>query len=77
MCRLLESIKYNNGKLHNLSYHEARMHHAMLKVYGKKRKINLAQKIHIPKNLGKGLYKCRIVYDTEILKVEFSLYKRK
>ncbi len=77
MCRLLESIKCKNGELYNLSYHEDRMQRALLKVYGQKKRFNLAQEIKVPKGQRQGLFKCRIVYNTSILEVQFSPYKRK
>lgn len=77
MSRLLESIKYENGQLHNLSYHEARMRNALKSVFKKNRTFNLSKTIPIPKGLKKARYKCRIVYDTEIREINFTEYKRK
>lgn len=77
MSLLLESIKYHEGRLHNLKYHEARMQHAYLKIFGKEKEFNLNELIQVPKVLKNELYKCRIVYDTEIRSVEFSRYRRK
>ena len=28
MCRLLETIRYENGRFHNLKFHRQRMNHA-------------------------------------------------
>lgn len=77
MSLLLESIKYENGQLHNLKYHEARMQYALLKVHGKKIQFDLKKIIAVPANVRKGLYKCRIVYDTCIVETKFCEYKRK
>jgi 4-amino-4-deoxychorismate lyase len=77
MSRLLESIRYEHGQLHNLAYHEARMAQAVFKIFGKKKTFHLAKEIRIPNNLDDALYKCRIVYDTEIRDIEFSIYERK
>lgn len=77
MSRLLESIKFENGLLHNLQLHEKRMQHAVKSVFKKNRKFRLASEISLPKKLKKTRYKCRIVYDTEIRAVQFIPYKRK
>ncbi len=77
MCQLLETIKYQNGQLHNLTYHEARMEYALLKNFAIKKRFDLGKLISLPKKNLNGLYKCRIVYTQSIEKIEFVKYKRK
>ncbi len=79
MCRLLETIRYENGRFHNLRYHRQRMNHA------RKMLFHLTDEIDLNKTLQKaakqqfpdgssGLFKCRVVYDSRILKIRFSPY---
>lgn len=77
MSLLLESIRYENGQFYNLKLHEARMERALKKEFKIDKRIQLKKEIRVPKGLKKGRYKCRLVYDTKIQEVEFSLYKRK
>jgi len=71
---LLETIKIEDGKVHNLDYHQKRC--------TKSRKIlfntqdTLLLKIHI-KAPTKGLYRCRILYHTRIHSIEYIPYKEK
>lgn len=75
MSRLIESIKWLDGKFHNLFYHEQRMTRSLHALYG------LAAPVGLEKLLGgvappaKGLYKCRIVYDDTSREVTFLPYK--
>jgi 4-amino-4-deoxychorismate lyase len=74
MFRLLESIRLENRNFHRLSYHQQRMDRSVKELSGQKNSINLFQdlkKYNPPKT---GLYKCRVVYSTEIESVEFIPY---
>ncbi len=74
MCRLIETIKYRNGKFHLLFYHEARANHARKILFGINSPL-LLNKIKIPQNLkGNQTYKCRVVYQTDILEATFHPY---
>jgi 4-amino-4-deoxychorismate lyase len=77
MSRLLESIKVHDGVLYNLEYHQDRMQRAWRSIFGIHKTIDLARKIKVPKRAKQGLFKCRIVYDLEIIEIDFAPYKRK
>jgi len=79
MCRLLETIRYENGRFHNLKYHRQRMN------YARKMLFRLTDEIDLDKILPKaakeqlpdercGLFKCRVVYNSHILEIRFSPY---
>jgi 4-amino-4-deoxychorismate lyase len=73
--QFIESIKYSKGQLHNLSYHEARLNHARKIWLGQTDKWTLAERIFIPTDLSvSDVYKCRVVYDTEIRIIQFEPY---
>jgi 4-amino-4-deoxychorismate lyase len=76
MCRLLESIRIENGKPCLLDYHQARMDRSVWDLW-KVKAISLSE-IFSEQNLPvDGLYKCRIVYDQVLRKIEFVPYKMK
>ena len=76
MCLLLETIKIAENYLINLEYHQQRVNRSIRDLFNKNARINLNEKIKVPGFLGKGLYKCRVIYNLEIKKVEFLHYKQ-
>lgn len=75
MCQFLETIQLNNGVFGRLDLHQSRMKNAVMLNYPT-RDFNIDLKAELiktnyPKN---GLYKCRVIYDTEIRAVEFHSY---
>ena len=71
MNNLLETIRCVNGKVLYLEYHQDRLNKSRKKL-GFKNKLNL--EIDAP---NKGLYRCRIVYNEFIEKIEFIPYVKK
>ena len=74
MPQLLESIKVHNGRWHNLSYHEERIHRAQQALFGKVTIARLADQLILPEYTQRGLYKCRVLYGREIEHTEFLPY---
>ena len=74
MSLLLETIKIEDGKAENLFYHQIRFDKSRRELFEKKDNIDLASFIKPP---SKGLYRCRIVYDTAIRSVEYIPYAPK
>ena len=79
MYRLLETIRLENGRFELLAYHRQRMRHARKTLFGLTQEIDLAivlQKAmeQEPRNLSKGLFKCRVVYDRQIREITFLPY---
>jgi len=75
MCLLVETIKTVERNLVNLEYHQKRVNRSIRDLFNKNARVNLAKEIKIPGYLGNGLFKCRVIYDQEIRKVEFLPYK--
>ena len=71
---LLESIKIEDGIIFNLSYHQKRCDKSRKTLYNSSETLVLKEFIHPPK---KGLYRCRILYNTQVQKVEYLPYKVK
>jgi 4-amino-4-deoxychorismate lyase len=77
MYRLIESIRLENGKFHNLSYHEQRMNRSLRAVFGATVPFGVEkflQKFPLPDD---GLFKCRLLYDDQTQEVEFVPYVAK
>lgn len=75
MSLLLESIYLNDGKFRNLTYHESRMRNSMEALHKSTYSINLEDlfsNILVPSS---GLFKTRVIYDSEIREVEFVPYR--
>ena len=75
MSSLLESIKVEDGTFHQLAYHEQRMHRAQRELFGEVTIIHLADYLSVPDYARHGLYKCRVVYQQRIERVEFIPYQ--
>jgi 4-amino-4-deoxychorismate lyase len=74
MYPLLETIYLLDGAFRNLPYHEARMSNSINAISHRDIAIDLKgylNSIHVPAS---GLFKTRIIYETEIRKVEFVPY---
>lgn len=74
MSQLLESIYLKDGEFRNLLYHEARMQLSTKAVFNSNQKVDLSalKNEAFPPT---GLYKVRVVYDTQIRNVEFVPYE--
>lgn len=72
MCRLLETIKLNNGVLENISYHNLRINTARAELFKTDTDIQLEREVTIPCEFEKGLHRCRIVYKDIIEEIEYT-----
>ena len=71
--RFLETIKIVDGEIFNLEYHQKR-YEGVLEALGVKEIQNLTEYINPP---AWGLYRCRLVYDTDDIEVTFHEYKKR
>lgn len=74
MSRLVETIRTEEGKLLNISFHNERMIRSLYGVFGLRNEPDLEKIINIPEFARKGVYKCRVEYDQTIRKIEFLPY---
>jgi len=77
MCRLVETIRSEYGKLINLEFHNERMMRTLFELFGLKKDIDLAGIVSVPDSAIRGVFKCRVEYDKEIRKTEFIRYNMK
>jgi 4-amino-4-deoxychorismate lyase len=73
MSRLIESIRLEDGVFQRPNYHQQRVNDALNHFYPG---IRIDLVLHLDKSdfPGKGLYKCRVVYDSRVDKIEFEPY---
>lgn len=76
MCRLLESIRVEDGRFCHIGYHQARMDRTMRILLPESEPIDLSA-IPIPDDAGSGIYKCRVVYHEGVSFIEFLPYTQK
>jgi len=74
MCRLIETIKINNGTAENIFWHNSRFYKSRNELFGIKENINLEEVIHIPGEFSKAEVKCRLTYGKSIELIEFEPY---
>ncbi len=75
MCRLFETIKVINKNLQNIEYHNSRLNSSRKELFGADDFIYLENIIKIPSSLSDDVYKCRVIYNKKIEKIEFEPYK--
>jgi len=71
---LLETIKIEEGKVCNLFYHQERVNKSRKALFSSTDILMLQKHIEPPKN---GLYRCRVLYDTQIQNIEYIPYSPK
>jgi 4-amino-4-deoxychorismate lyase len=74
MSLLFESIRLQDGKLHNLEYHSFRMNQSRKTLFNRYDQIELSPMIDIPDDCRQGIYKCRVTYGLQIESVTFEPY---
>ena len=73
MINFFESIKIVDGKIYNMQYHLNRMNKALQTFYNEENYFKNLD-IAIPENYKIGFFKCRIVYNKEIVSTQFEPY---
>ncbi len=74
MSLLVETIRIENGKIGNISFHNERMIRTLYYIYGIKREPVLEKIIEVPPSACSGIFKCRVLYDDKTTSVEFLPY---
>ncbi|MDQ7046355.1 MAG: aminotransferase class IV [Sulfurovum sp.] len=71
LALLLETIRIEDGKVYNLSYHQQRCNQSRQILFGSTNILELSSKIKAPKE---GLYRCRILYGECLNSIEYIPY---
>jgi len=74
MYQFLETIKLRDGEFKRLAYHQIRLERAMSEFYPNVPVPLLNDILYRELFPLDGLYKCRVIYDSEIRKIEFKPY---
>lgn len=74
MSPLFETICLKDGVLLHLPYHQERLNRSRMLLFVKSDFIDLEKAISVPTYCLKGIWKCRVTYAEDILKVEFIEY---
>ncbi len=74
MYRFIESIRLENHRLQHLDWHTKRLNETRRHFFPLASELNLYDLLVLPSNLDDGVYKCRIVYDADIVDVSFQPY---
>jgi len=72
MSQYFESIQLLNGELKNLEFHQERFERTRSETMGLKLHPQLSDTILIPDGLEQSLLKCRVVYEKEIIRIEYE-----
>src|SRR5258706_13573229 len=77
MSRFIETIRLEEGVTSNLGYHEERMNRSVAEVLQANLKFDLENTLSSLSLPRKGIYKIRLVYDTEIRSMEVTPYNKR
>lgn len=72
MSRYIETIKLTGGTLLNLEYHQQRFERTRRDRLALVRHPRLEDLIRIPDSLVEGDYKCRVIYGSELERIEYT-----
>ncbi len=75
MYPFIESIRYQDGKTYNLRLHQQRVNATFAHYYRDSAPISLADIIAANPHTEEGLYKLRIIYNRELLEIEYQPYR--
>lgn len=71
MSLFIETIKVADGQAKNICFHQARFEHTRREIFRCNSHPLLEEKISPPYNASTGIFKCRVLYDRDKLKIEF------
>lgn len=73
MCRYIETIRIEKGRLRNIAYHDRRMNEARREVWGVDRSVSL--ETYIDASPYEERTRCRVTYGRDVESVEFFPYQ--
>jgi len=74
MYRFIETIRLENHRLQHLDWHNKRLNETRTHFFASAPELDLKDILILPDNLDDGVYKCRVVYQAEIVDVTFQPY---
>ena len=77
MSPLFETIQIENGRILNKKYHQERVNRSRLQLFNLRDNLDLFAEIRVPYQFKKGIVKCRVIYNRDILNILFEPYVEK
>ena len=74
--QLIETIRFEGGKFHNLAYHQARMNKSQKALFNTQTPIALTTHLR-PPQLDAPIVRCRVTYGAQIEQIEYLPYTPK
>lgn len=74
MFQLFETIRIKDGEICNIEWHNKRLNLSRKQLFGSNNTIELGNFIQIPNSLETGIYKCKVIYNFDILDIQFEPY---
>lgn len=74
MYRFIESIRLENHRLQHLDWHTKRFNETRSRFFPSSAELDLQAHLVLPSNLDDGVYKCRVVYGSQVEEVSFQPY---
>ena len=75
MCLFIETICYEKGRFQQLELHNERLNLTRNHFYGSQPNLRLELFLSIPEYLKNEIVKCTVTYGSEIIGIEYNLYK--
>ena len=75
--KLIETIQILDGEPQRLSYHNERFNRSRKLLFCLLEEVFLEEYLQIPIEFQTGKVKCRVLYDTQVRKVEYELYQER
>ena len=77
MCRFVESIKLKDGVFYRLQLHQQRVNKAFEAFYPTREPIDVVETLFQTVFPQEGVYKCRLVYDSDLQSLDIAPYVRR
>lgn len=77
MCQFIESIKLLDGLFYRIKYHQNRMNICANLFYPNADPVDLRLALNDSQPPEKGLYKCKVTFDSKIRKIEYLSYQKR
>lgn len=74
MCRFIESVKLVNGEFFRLEFHQQRVNTVFQQFYPENEVFNLKQFLYSQAFPTQGIFKCRLVFDSQIQEIQILPY---
>lgn len=75
MYPYFETIQLLDGELKNLEFHQERFERTRSKALGLKKHPLLGEAVKVPCGLEQGVLKCRVIYEKEIIRIEYEPHR--